>query len=96
MPEFERYPGESLAAARKRIAKNRMNKRVPTRMSPLVNARNNRRTPSIRRPGPGMAPPNTPPVRGGGPRRPGSGGSRVMNRPTMGNVIRGPKKRRGY
>ena len=60
------------------------------------NIRRARRGPGIQRPGPGIAPPNIPPVRGGGPRKPGSGGSRVMNRPTMGNIIRGPKKRRGY
>tara|TARA_R100001443_G_scaffold113371_1_gene127924 strand:+ start:944 stop:1162 length:219 start_codon:yes stop_codon:yes gene_type:complete len=46
---------------------------------------------------PGMAPPSTPGVRRmGGMRKPGSGGSRLMRRPTMGNVVRGPRKRRSY
>jgi hypothetical protein len=46
---------------------------------------------------PGIAPPSTPGVRRmGGMRKPGSGGSRTMRRPTMGNLMRGPRKRRGY
>jgi hypothetical protein len=80
---------------------------IGNRLSPLNNIRNKPR-PAIRRPGPGIAPPNVPGVMGsnagpgGGfgspsrPRRPGSGGSRTMRRPTMGNVIKGPRKRRGY
>ena len=128
MPRFERYPGESMANARRRIAGNRRNQirnravppsprpnNVPrTRMSPLNAIRNNRR--------PGIAPPNVPGVMGdgpptgppgigpvtppkppitppnpnvGGPRRPGSGGSRTMRRPPLGNIIK-PNKRRGY
>lgn len=129
MPPFERYPGESIANARRRIAGNRRNqirnRAVPpnprpgsiprNRMSPLNAIRNNQR------PGPGIAPPNVPGIMGdsptegppgaapppkprpftppgpnvGGPRRPGSGGSRTMRRPTLGNIIK-PNRRRGY
>tara|TARA_R110000765_G_C18582698_1_gene566584 strand:- start:177 stop:512 length:336 start_codon:yes stop_codon:yes gene_type:complete len=111
MPPFKKYPGEGIRSARNRIGRNRLNSNnspnrrpvnrpgIGNRLSPLNNIRNKPR-PGIQRPGPGIAPPNTPPVRGGRPgipgvRNPGSGGSRTMRRPTMGNVMR-PKNRRGY
>ena len=98
MPKFQRYPGENPIAAKRRIMKNKLQSVRPGRINPR---------PGIQapvRPGPGMPPPRpgigNQGLRGGnisrpGIRKPGSGGSRTMNRPTMGNLMRGSKKR-GY
>ena len=88
MPKFQRYPGENPIAAKRRIMKNKLQSVRPGSINPR---------PGIPPPRPGIGNQG---LRGGnisrpGIRKPGSGGSRTMNRPTMGNLMRGSKKR-GY